>query len=108
MKLQERQIPIRVRGSVAHFAGMMEDVLRRHDGVKSGWEHCHPLWLQAKLTEEIGEIGDILCQLYDIDGKPFLMMGDAEQAKIEVAIEEAVDVANIAMVIADVLADLTK
>jgi NTP pyrophosphatase (non-canonical NTP hydrolase) len=92
-----------IKNKTEWFAGLMEDVLRRN-AHKNGWSECSLLWLQAKLTEEVGELGRILAkELHTPEGK-YVSIGDANTNPVlRAALFEAVDVANIALMIADLL-----
>jgi len=70
------------RREVEWFAGMMEKKLRANDH-KGGWHNCKNDYLFKRIREEITELADAI--LYE-DGD---------------VIDEAVDVANFAMMIAD-------
>ena len=74
------------RPEVVAFAHAMESKLRDNDH-KSGWKGCGIDWLLARLTQEVGELAEQLAT----DGP------DDEDT-----IGEAADVANFAMMVADV------
>lgn len=78
---------IRVRPEVARFAELMEQKLRGNDH-KGHWRGASLSYLIARLREECGELIDAV--LYEEDSTPGHIT------------EEAVDVANFAMFIADV------
>lgn len=106
MKTQSYSVPINVRGQVAYFAQLMELVLRDNDN-KPGWSKCTPLWLHAKLTEEIGELGKLLTGLYHpTDSQPY-QMSEEQCQKVRLAMKEAIDIGNVAMMLADVLSEMT-
>lgn len=69
-----------VREPVLWFAGKMESKLQENDH-KGGWENCTFQYLFQKLDEEVKELTTCISE--------------------EKAIQEAADVANIAMMIAD-------
>ncbi len=71
-----------LRPEVRAFAGLMEAKLRENDH-KPGWKHDDPYALFRRLCEEVGELRAAL-------KKPFAVAG------------ETADVANFAMMIADV------
>ena len=96
-------VPVNVRGRVSYFAGLMERQLKLNDQ-KGGWSQCHPLWLLAKLNEEVGELGQRLNELYAPDGKRF---SHPDEFIVETT-QEAVDVANVAMMLFDVLSELIR
>lgn len=66
---------------------------------KNGYDDVHPLWLQAKLTEEIGEIGELLAALYKPDGSR-----RKNRDMLVRAFDECIDVANVALMLASNLA----
>jgi len=78
--------PITIRPSLATFIVEMELVLRLHDSQKGkdGWLSTHPLVLNAKLMEEVGELS-------------FAVLNSKSQGNIK---REAADVANLAFMIA--------
>lgn len=101
-------VPLRVRGQVAYFAGLMEMILRENDD-KDGWDECHPLWLNAKLAEEVGELGKILTMIYHPEGTPTPYHETVEIREMKLsAIREATDIANVAMMLADRLSEQIK
>ena len=99
-------IPLKARGDVAYFAGLMEEKLQQNDD-KAGWGRCSLLWLQTKLTEEVGQLGKLLANLHAFDtGQQFQKTEDTRMSDdIEAAAWEAVDVANVAMMITSQLTD---
>ena len=74
---------LRQRKAVIWFSKLMEEVLKEND-YKNGWNNCSNAYLIRKLNEEVDELK--------------LAIHDNEGSNI---IREAVDVANIAMIIAD-------
>ena len=72
-----------MRGVIQWFAEKMEDELRENDP-KGGWHGCSYSYLCHKLLEEVGELVAILM--------------DGENGNVT---EEAADIANYAMMIAD-------
>ena len=72
--------------SVLYFAGLMEKQLL-DNAHKGTWDNIDPLWLYAKLVEEVGELSRAI---RDSSHIPSMI------------VHEAVDVANMAMMIADV------
>lgn len=74
---------IGLRDELARFAINMEQQLRAND-YKGGWASCTPNWLLNRLTQEVAELARVLTS----------GVGDP--------ITEAADVANFAMMIADV------
>jgi hypothetical protein len=99
-------VPLKVRPQVAYFAGLMENALTRNDH-KGGWDECHPLWLHAKLSEEAGELGNVLTQIYHPSGESYQVTDDLRET-ILAAIQEAADIANVAMMLADRLSEGIK
>lgn len=77
-----------MRESVVWFAGEMERELRNND-YKGGWRECEVEELFRLLNEEVGELGDVLKN-----------GGHISDARI---ISECADVANFAMMIADIV-----
>lgn len=91
-----------LRDVVLDFAEMMEHVLRIHDH-KGGWgDGLHPLWALAKMGEEFGELSKALALLHQTDGRPYLDY-EAHNRIVANAIRECVDIANVSMMMADVL-----
>jgi len=70
------------------FSQLMMKRLEENDD-KGGWDDCDPSWLITRLGDEARELIEA-----------YLKSGDRE------IIEEAVDVANFAMMIVDVLSGL--
>jgi len=86
--LEEAQIKAgSLRPEVASFAALMEAELRKHDD-RPGWKGEDPHWLLARLNEEVIELANAL-----LDHSKSLP-------------HEAADVANFAMMIADVCGGL--
>jgi len=77
-----------MRDEVKQFAEQMEDRLKDNDW-KGGWEDCSPMWLAEKLLNEAIELNTALL----------------EKNTNKIAHETA-DVANYAMMIADVVSRL--
>lgn len=75
-----------VRSEVQWFAEEMEKVLKENDW-KGGWKDCSISWMIIKLSEEVGELAT-------------LFVNNADTT--EEVIKEAADVANVAMMIADI------
>lgn len=94
------------RPALAMFADMMEHVLHQNDD-KGGWAECSLLWLQAKLMEEAGELAALLVEMYHSHGGLRHPRGLTAQERAEIRINQAarecVDIANVAMMIADLL-----
>jgi NTP pyrophosphatase (non-canonical NTP hydrolase) len=83
------EIQQRWRPEVIAFADAMEAKLRAND-YKGGWESLTPDWLVARMLQEMGELA--LAVAGEIGGGEVLY--------------EAADVANFAMMIADVSGEL--
>ena len=82
---RERRDASTTRPVVAWFSGVMEERLRANDH-KGGWSHCSQRFLLARIFEEIFELEAAI-----------------ENGAIPADIEsEAADVANFAMMLADV------
>lgn len=80
---------IRRRKVVMWFSKLMEQTLQDND-YKGGWENCSYTFLVSKLNEEVDELKK---QVWKDCSSPTAM------TKL---IKEATDVANIAMMIADI------
>jgi NTP pyrophosphatase (non-canonical NTP hydrolase) len=91
-----------LRESVRLFAEAMETKLRENDH-KGHWGDCDPRWLLARLDEERGELIDtVFVRLrQQKDGLDW-----PESA--ESILREAADVANFAMMVADVCGGLRR
>lgn len=88
------------RDAVAWFSGEMEKRLRRHDrgrGIE-GWLGSYLTDLSKRLDEEVGELEAVLDapQMY-----PGSRVDNFTNAQLQEIIEEAADVGNFAMMIAD-------
>ncbi len=82
-----------VRPEVAAFALLMEAKLREKDH-RGGWDECTTAWLMSRLREEAKELAGELSRRTDFDGE--------EDRWARLIGREAADVANFAMMIADV------
>lgn len=89
----------KLRPQVAWFANLMEEILRKND-YKGGWNECSTLWLLAKLSEEVGELGEILTETHFPDGSAFPPKFPLTAQTTQQICNEAADIANIAMMIA--------
>lgn len=78
---------IEPRGEVTWFAQQMEAKLRENDW-KGGWKDCRIQYLFEKLDEEVHELSVCISN--------------------EEVIKEAADVANVAMMIADIARTLVE
>jgi len=76
-----------LRPEVQEFVHAMESTLRQND-YKGGWKDCSPFFLFSKMADEVVELGRALLK---------------ERSADEIR-AEAVDVANYAMMIFDVVA----
>lgn len=85
--------PLQLRPSVAAFAQLMEHTLRRHDPVKGGQAN----WREAQIPDLFcyleGEVKELQLEIY-----PPTMEQEPDDDRV---VSEAVDVANLAMMIAD-------
>lgn len=75
-----------IRAELVWFAEEMEKKLRENDH-KGGWDGCDPWGLIVRTYEELGE----LCDAYTSGEDP------------DTVIREAADVANFAMMVADIV-----
>lgn len=82
-----------IRPEVLWFAQQMEDKLKKNDH-KGGWSKCDIGYLMGRLYEELNELNVAVCE-DAMDYKP-------KKYSLELIISEAEDVANFAMMIADV------
>lgn len=57
------------RAGLVEFIHLIEVKLRQNDH-KAGWADCDPAWLMMKLQEEIGEVAQLLTQMYTAAGQP--------------------------------------
>ena len=83
------------RPEVEKFADLMEEVLRANDW-KGGWANDSIQWFFLKLIEEVAEIGLLIRE-------PSLYKKPVWENLIK---NEAADVANVAMMIADKTGEL--
>ena len=81
---------MKLRPSIQWFAEQMERKLRAHDD-RDGWAECDYEWLSSRIDDEAKEL-DIA--IWKIDTHP-------TQRNLQAVIDEAADVANFAMMIAD-------
>ena len=81
-----------LRPELARFARLMEDKLRENDH-KPGWKDDSPDALFARLLQEAGELSRVILS-HAFDSGP---------AEAHILTREAADVANFAMMIADVV-----
>lgn len=84
-----------VRQEVKLFAEAMEKVLRENDD-KSGWKECSPAWLLIMLEDEAKEIRELIS--YHRHTREAI----SQQERIRLISKECCDVANFAMMLADV------
>ena len=78
-------VEYKLRPEVAAFAMLMEAELRKHDD-RPGWKNERLTWLSDRLDDEFGELSGAI----------------EDQLGVEKISQEAADVANFAMMIADV------
>jgi NTP pyrophosphatase (non-canonical NTP hydrolase) len=88
-----------LRPEVQAFAKLMERQLRAND-FKGGWDRDPPLALLRRLRQETDELEQVLTDL-DEAGEVF------DDDRVEIGCEAA-DVANFAMMVADVMGSLRK
>lgn len=82
-----------MREQVKWFAEQMENKLKENDH-KGGWDDCNVYWLWQRLQDESGELLTAINLYRDLG---------ADKNDI---IKEAADVANFAMMIADIVRKL--
>ena len=87
--IRSKQTSVICRASVLWFSGEMEKTLRDNDA-KGGWGQCGHRWLLERLRQETDELESA-------------MLTPDNQAEV---IKEATDVANFAMMIADIAGPL--
>lgn len=80
-----------IRMEVLRFASLMEIVLKDNDH-KGGWGNCDIYYLSERIHDEIIELNDALDEL---------LKKERSHPRIMNVRKEAVDVANLAMMIAD-------
>lgn len=92
-----------MRSEVTDFSRDMERKLRANED-KGGWDTCEIEWLFRRLRDEADELaGAIGSMLY-----AQAIHGDCMASRAQNVIDEAADVANFAMMIADNVRKLTK
>ncbi len=84
---------LELRPEVAAFAQAMERKLREHDDTRGhrGWSSAQPDWIMVRLAEEVGELAKAV-----------------RLRRRAAALDEAADVGNLAMMVADVLGALAR
>ena len=89
---------MKARPKVVALAEAMERKLSRHDGDrgKDGWLSESPSWLLERLEEETKELTTVV-GMYEESTDP----SDRERRR-KMVLKEAADVANFAMMVADV------
>ena len=92
-----------IRPEVTEFAQAMESILKQND-YKGGWDKDTLPWLFAKFIEEVGEVGQAF-QKAVWEGQDTPYYGDGALRK---AMDELVDVANVAMMLRDRLKKLVE
>lgn len=90
---------LELRPEIEAFAQMMERVLRDNEH-KGGWSKCEPFWLLRRLFQETDELTLAISEHLGRTLFPPRSL-DSAPRKHELA-REAADVANFAMMIADV------
>lgn len=96
MERLRKALDVTLRPEVRSFANAMEEKLRANDH-KGGWEEMRPEWLTGRLKGEVEE----LCEAVHP------AQGPADRFPDRI-IGEAADVANFAMMVADVCGGLKK
>ena len=97
------------RPQVLRFALLMEQVLRENDH-KGGWQGMTPEQINRRLEQESQELSIAISRLHDAHRLP---VGAPVKARDEKrfsreSVLEAVDVANFAMFLVDVLGELPE
>jgi NTP pyrophosphatase (non-canonical NTP hydrolase) len=88
------------RPTVAWFAALMEEKLLANDRRKGGWANASLLWLLGKLNEEVGELAERVIMLHHWNTG---QLGQGDHHDAQYIEREAADVANVAMMIADLI-----
>jgi len=89
-----------VRPEVRSFAREMERKLRLNDH-KGGWSDCNPFWLLYRAREELAELeAEVIRRSAWGRGVSPKVRKDLDPARV---LEEAADVANFVMMLADVV-----
>ena len=86
---------MKLRPEVQLFSEAMEERLRANDH-KGGWDECGTPWLLKRLRDEVNELAGV------VNAEPIPYRGGALAVWRGNALHEAADVANFAMMIADV------
>lgn len=86
-----------VRPAVQRFARSMEEVLKKNDH-KIGWHQCTPDFLLASLKKEVVELEEALSNNSCLNCKTNCRQAQEVADRI---LNESVDVANFAMMLAD-------
>ncbi len=95
---------VNARPEVRWFAELMEQKLKVFD-TKLNWEDMHPGYALRRLHEEFDELRDLLVKdsaEVHTTGADQIYYSTKKEFSREAVIEEAVDLANFAMMIADV------
>lgn len=93
-----------LRPELAAFALAMERRLREHDSSKPGWKDADPFWLLGKLNEQLGDLCHALMKFFESAGNAPSVRRTVRLLDVAAWIAvEAADVANMAMMIADVV-----
>lgn len=96
---------IALRPEVQLFAQAMEERLRANDG-KGGWRDETVGHLMSRLRDEVEELGEALVALEEEEGEDnHKITWNFAREKVK---REAADVANFAMMVADVLGRLVE
>ena len=93
-----------LRPEVLAFAELMEKKLRENDH-KGGWENCEPEWLLKRLREEVRELTDAVDEQLAYNMSGARSIEDAPPVFMSIG-DEAADVANFALMVADIFGKL--
>jgi len=97
-------VDVDIRPAVAQFATLMEAKLRQRDD-RPGWKGQSVDWLLGRLCDEVDELRMALL-LVDRPEPEQSPRETFERLALASAADECADVANFAMMIADVLGEL--
>jgi NTP pyrophosphatase (non-canonical NTP hydrolase) len=105
-QVQTERERVGLRKEVMRFAVLMENVLRANDH-KGGWSECDSKWLLERLREEVRELSEAVEERLAYARSNARSIEDAPRIWLNLG-REAADVANFAMMIADVCGELPK
>lgn len=95
---------LELRPEVAAFAQLMERTLRENDH-KGGWKPCRAGWILQRLIEETDELHHVIAVRDSLRRKN---RGEMAETLADEATREAINVANFALMIADVCGGLKE